>query len=117
MKKKILTLYLAVIIVLSTLTIIDLQALSFPERFGYGPLLLAKKLAEKPDKYVSSARAHKKLDTTILYIQLAEALFKDAADDFTVKVAQTSAEITSLLENGFEYIWEKDGLLYFRKRK
>jgi len=55
MKKKILALYLAVTIVLSILTIIDLQALSFPERFGYGPLLLAKKLAEKPEKYVSLA--------------------------------------------------------------
>lgn len=36
---------------MSALTIIDLIALSYPERFGYGPLLLAEKLTEKPDKY------------------------------------------------------------------
>ena len=52
-----------------------------------------------------------------MLIQLAEVLFKDQGDDFTVKIAQLPAEITTLLESGFEYVCEKDGLLYFRKRK
>jgi len=34
-----------------------------------------------------------------------------------VKVAQTPEEIKGLLETGFEYTCEKDGLLFFKKRK
>jgi NAD/NADP transhydrogenase alpha subunit len=34
-----------------------------------------------------------------------------------VRVASTPEEIKSLLEAGFDYVCEKDGLLYFRKRK
>jgi len=49
---KITVLYFAVAIVLSVLTIIDLMALSYPERFGYGPVLLADNLTEKPAKYI-----------------------------------------------------------------
>lgn len=42
---------------------------------------------------------------------------KACADEFTVMVASKLEDITKLLEVGFEYVWEKDGLLYFRKRK
>lgn len=38
-----------------------------------------------------------------------------ANDDFHVKVARTLEEIKALLEVGFEYVVEKDGLLFFRK--
>jgi len=38
-------------------------------------------------------------------------------DDFTVKVASNSEDITGLLEIGFEYIFTKDNLAYFKKRK
>lgn len=37
--------------------------------------------------------------------------------EFHVKIVQTPKEIKGLLEVGFEYICEKDGLLFFRKRK
>ena len=47
----------------------------------------------------------------------AEGLFKETTDEFTVKVASKPEEIKGLLEVGFEYVCEKDGLLYFRKRK
>jgi len=50
-------------------------------------------------------------------IQLAEKIFKDLNDEFTVKVASKKDEITALLEVGFEYISKKDELYYFRKRK
>jgi len=52
MKTKISTVYFGVAVVLSLLTVIDLLALSFPERFSYGPVLLSEKLNEKPDMYV-----------------------------------------------------------------
>ena len=60
---------------------------------------------------------HKKLDTTLLYIQIDENLFKDMNDEFMVKAAKTPEEVKSLLEVGFEFVCQKDELLFFRKRK
>ena len=48
---------------------------------------------------------------------VAEAIFKEATDEFTVGVANKSDDIKALLEVGFEFVCEKDDLLYFRKRK
>ena len=60
---------------------------------------------------------HKKLESTLLYIQLEQVLFDEESDQFTVKVAETKDRIRELLEAGFEYVCEKDDLTYFRKRK
>lgn len=38
-------------------------------------------------------------------------------DSFTCRVAKTLDEIKQFIEAGFEYVMEKDGLVYFRKRK
>jgi len=38
-------------------------------------------------------------------------------DEFNVKVAEKSDEIKALLEVGFEYVCQKDSLMFFRKRK
>ena len=67
--------------------------------------------------YVKEFLGHKKLDTTMLYIQLEKTLYSEDMDEFTVKVASSSEEIKSLLESGFQYVCEKDEMLYFRKRK
>ena len=67
--------------------------------------------------YVKEYLGHNKVETTLLYIQLAETIFKNLNDEFTVKVASAKEEIKALLEVGFEYICEKDDLYYFRKRK
>ena len=53
----------------------------------------------------------------MLYIQIAEILFKETTNEFTVRIATEPEEIKSLLEAGFEYVCEKDGLQYFRERK
>ncbi len=53
----------------------------------------------------------------MFYIQVAEAIFKETTDEFTVRVAKKPKEIQDLLEVGFEYVCEKDSLMYFRKRK
>ncbi len=71
----------------------------------------------KDPLYVKEFLGHKKLDTTLLYIQLEKTIFKENADSFHVKVATKPEEIKQLLETGFEYICEKGDLLYFRKRK
>lgn len=60
---------------------------------------------------------HKKIENTMIYIQLAENLFKETSDGFAVKVATKPNEIKGLLEVGFEYVCQRDGLMFFRKRK
>jgi hypothetical protein len=67
--------------------------------------------------YVKEFLGHRKVETTFLYIQLAKALFKDFTDEFHVRVAKEPEEIKVFFESGFEYVCEKDRLLYFRKRK
>lgn len=61
---------------------------------------------------------HKSLDSTLIYINIERAIF-GAGDhsELHVKSAETPEEVKALLEVGFEYICEKDGLLFFRKRK
>ncbi len=71
----------------------------------------------KDPSYVKEMLGHKKLDTTLLYIQLERTLFQTSSDEFTVKVAKTPGEVKALLEVGFDYVCEKDGLMFFRKRK
>jgi hypothetical protein len=44
-------------------------------------------------------------------------VFEPTSDEFTVKVASKSEEIKTLLGIGFEYVGEKDGLFFLRKRK
>jgi hypothetical protein len=60
---------------------------------------------------------HRSLDTTLLYIQLEKHLYKEDLDTFVVKAVKNADEIPPLIEVGFEYHCEKDGLMFFRKRK
>jgi hypothetical protein len=50
-------------------------------------------------------------------INLENTIFQATNDKFHVEVAKTPEEINGLLEVGFEYVCEKDGLMFFRKRK
>ena len=50
-------------------------------------------------------------------INLENTIFQAIDEEYHVKVAETSEEIKGLLKVGFEYVCEKDGLVYFRKRK
>jgi len=56
---------------------------------------------------------HKKIETTLIYIQLLN--LND--DEWTCKTANNIKEATDLIEHGFEYITEMEGLKLFRKRK
>ena len=60
---------------------------------------------------------HKTLDVTLLYIQIEKALFRNEAENFIVKATKEPEEIQGLLETGFEYVCQKDSLMFFRKRK
>ena len=67
--------------------------------------------------YVKQFLGHRKIETTLLYIQLAETLFKETEDEYTVRIVSKPEEIKALLEVGFEFVCEKDDLIYLRKRK
>jgi len=67
---------------------------------------------------VKARLGHKRIDSTLLYVQLAEAVYgKGELDDFVCKTAKTPKEISDLIEVGFDYVTEMDGLKFFRKRK
>jgi len=63
---------------------------------------------------VKQQLGHRKIETTMIYTQL---LHITDENEYTIRTAKTIAEATPLLENGFEYITEIDGLKIFRKRK
>jgi integrase/recombinase XerD len=57
---------------------------------------------------------HKKIETTLIYTQL---LPLSEEDEYTCKTATNVKEATELIESGFEYVTEMDGVELFRKRK
>jgi len=67
--------------------------------------------------HVMNVLGHKRIENTMIYINLENAIFQTTNEEFHVKVAKTPEEIKGLLETGFEYICEKSGLMFFRKRK
>jgi len=67
--------------------------------------------------WVMKLLGHKTLKSTLVYIDLEKAIFKETNDEFTVKVAETLDEACKLLEVGFEYITDMEGKKIFRKRK
>jgi len=60
---------------------------------------------------------HNSLKTTLIYIDLEKAIFREANDEFTVRVAEDLDEACKLLEVGFEYVTDMEGKKLFRKRK
>ncbi len=56
--------------------------------------------------------------STKIYTNIEHTLFEAGAnDEFTVKVAEKPNEVKALLEVGFEYVLQKDNLIFLRKRK
>jgi len=64
--------------------------------------------------FTKQQMGHRKIETTLIYTQLLQ-FQKD--DNYTCKIAQNVEQATELIENGFEYVTEMDGLKLFRKRK
>ena len=56
---------------------------------------------------------HKKIETTLIYTQLIG--FKE--EEYVCKTASSLEEAKKLIEEGFEYVTEMDGIKLFRKRK
>jgi len=64
--------------------------------------------------FVKQQMGHRKIETTLIYTQLLNI---NEEEEYTCKVAQNVEQATELIENGFEYVTEIDGLKLFRKRK
>jgi hypothetical protein len=67
--------------------------------------------------YVQQFLGHKILNNTIRYIQLEEAIFKDMINEYICKVANTLEEAKDLIELGFSYVYDVNGVKLFRKPK
>ena len=68
--------------------------------------------------YVKEFLGHRSIKNTEIYITIERTIFSESSDDeFKVKVAEKPEDIKNLLEVGFKYICERNGLLFFRKRK
>jgi hypothetical protein len=52
----------------------------------------------------------------MIYMHLANALTSNS-EDYTCSIAKTVDEARALIEQGFEYVTEIDGIKLFRKRK
>lgn len=63
---------------------------------------------------VKQLLGHKKLETTMFYTQLVTI---NAEEEYTCRTATNIKEDQELLEAGFQYITERDGLKLYRKRK
>lgn len=66
--------------------------------------------------HVMQILGHKNIKNTLIYVQLEEALFRDAKE-YVSKTAKTVGETCALVEASFEYVCEVDGVKIFRKPK
>jgi len=64
--------------------------------------------------HVMQVLGHKSIKNTLKYTQLIK--FKEE-QEFICKIAKTPKEAKELIEAGFEYVFQRDGLIFFRKRK
>jgi len=69
--------------------------------------------------YVMQFLGHKKIENTLLYVQLTNSIFQDRDDKYICKVARSAQEAVQLVELGFEYVTGEyhDGGKLFKKQK
>jgi len=63
--------------------------------------------------HVMRLLGHKNINNTLIYTQFVS--FSD--EDYGSRVAQNVQELCQLVEAGFEYVTDMDGVKVFRKRK
>jgi hypothetical protein len=67
--------------------------------------------------FVMQFLGHRNINNTMKYVQLQEALFRSDDDDFTCKAAGNVDDAMKLIELGFNFVCEFDGIKLFKKRK
>jgi integrase len=60
---------------------------------------------------------HKSIRSTEIYITYEKKIYESSSDEYIVRAVKDPKEIQKLLEVGFEYVCQKDNLLFLRKRK
>jgi len=63
--------------------------------------------------HVMKVLGHKNIKNTLIYTHLIDF----GSDEYVSKVATTVQEARQLVETGFEYVTDMDGIKIFRKRK
>jgi integrase len=63
--------------------------------------------------HVMNLLGHRNIESTLVYTQLISF----ESDEYYSAVARNVEEARKLLEEGFEYVCQKDGIILFRKRK
>jgi hypothetical protein len=63
--------------------------------------------------HVVSILGHRSTKNTLVYTHLVNF----QSDEYVCKVAKTVSDATSLVENGFDYVTDIEGMKLFRKRK
>lgn len=66
--------------------------------------------------HVKYLLGHRYIESTMVYVHLAQGQI-NTSEDYSCKTAKSIEEATALIEAGFEYITEMDGVKLFRKRK
>jgi integrase len=62
---------------------------------------------------VKQQMGHKKLETTLIYTQLLHL----EEEEYTTRIARTIEQDAELIEAGFQYVTERDGMKIYKKRK
>jgi len=61
---------------------------------------------------------HRSMKNTEKYVNIERKMFANYDnDEFTVKVVSKTEEVATLLEQGFEWVGQKDNLIFLKKRK
>lgn len=66
--------------------------------------------------HVMQVLGHKSIKNTLVYVHLAEELFK-GEQEYVSRVARSQKEACGLIDAGFEFVCDYDGHKLFRKRK
>lgn len=66
--------------------------------------------------HVMQVLGHKSIKNTLVYVQLAEELFK-GQQDYVSKVARTEKEACELVDAGFDYVCDFNSAKIFKKPK
>jgi integrase len=68
--------------------------------------------------HVKTVLGHQDIKSTMVYINLENAIFCNDDNEYTCKATKDTTEATKLVEVGFQYVTTTpDGLMLFRKRK
>lgn len=66
--------------------------------------------------HVMQKLGHKSIKNTLIYVHLAEELFKDQ-QEYVSKVAKNTVDACALVDAGFEYVCDFEGAKIFRRKK